>query len=146
MAIPARARARSGVRPLITLDEKECRALLGTTTVGRLAFVNDEGQQLIPLNFAFIDGSVYFRTSPGTVLGRLAHGHDDVAFGIDHHDVFGEGWNVTVQGPATEVEDRATINVVLGHHRLQPWAGGVRPLVMKVSPRSIRGRHVSRTA
>ena len=36
------------------LPEAECRVLLSTTTVGRIAFVDDEGQQLVPVNFAFI--------------------------------------------------------------------------------------------
>jgi uncharacterized protein len=128
---------------LVVLSEEECTALLGTATVGRVAFVDDEGQQLIPVNFAFLDGAIYFRTKPDGVLSHLARGHDDVAFGVDHQDVFRVGWNVTVRGPAAEVEDRATINLVLGHNRLRPWAGGVRPLVIKVTPRDIDGRRVS---
>ena len=125
------------------LPEDECLALLGTTTVGRIAFVNDEGQQLIPVNFALIDGAIYFRTLPDGFLSSLARGHQDVAFGVDHQDVFREGWNVTVRGPAREVEDRATINKVLGHHQLKPWAGGVRPLVIEITLNSIAGRRVS---
>ncbi|WP_216822927.1 pyridoxamine 5'-phosphate oxidase family protein [Aeromicrobium sp. A1-2] len=128
---------------LVPIDEEQCRQLLTTTTVGRVAFVNDEGQQLIPVNFAYLDGAVYFRTEPGRVLSALARGHDDVAFGVDHHDVFRQGWNVTVRGPAAEVEDRATINKVLGHSRLRPWAGGVRPLVIRITADSIAGRRVS---
>jgi nitroimidazol reductase NimA-like FMN-containing flavoprotein (pyridoxamine 5'-phosphate oxidase superfamily) len=125
------------------LPEDECLALLGTTTVGRIAFVNDEGQQLVPVNFALIDGAIYFRTLPDGFLSTLSRGHDDVAFGVDHQDVFRHGWNVTIRGAAREVEDRATINKVLGHHQLKPWAGGVRPLVIKISPSSIAGRRVS---
>lgn len=128
---------------IVELDEAECLALLETTTVGRIAFVNDEGQQLIPVNFALIDGAIYFRTLPDGFLSSLARGHDDVAFGVDHYDVFRDGWNVTVRGGASEVEDRATINKVLSNHRLKPWAGGVRPLVIRVTPISIAGRRVS---
>jgi nitroimidazol reductase NimA-like FMN-containing flavoprotein (pyridoxamine 5'-phosphate oxidase superfamily) len=125
------------------LDEEECLALLGTTTVGRIAFVNAEGQQLVPVNFALIDGVIYFRTLPDGFLSGLARGDEDVAFGVDHHDVFRDGWNVTVRGSAREVEDRATINKVLSNHRLKPWAGGVRPLVIRVTPKFIAGRRVS---
>lgn len=125
------------------LPEDECLARLETTTVGRIAFVNDEGQQLVPVNFALIDGAIYFRTLPDGFLSDLAKGHGDVAFGVDHQDVFREGWNVTVRGSAQGVEDRATINKVLAHHRLKPWAGGVRPLVIKISLSSIAGRRVS---
>jgi len=128
---------------LVLLPEEECRALLGTSTVGRVAFVDDEGQQLIPVNFAFLDGVIYFRTTPQGILSHLAQGHDDVAFGVDHQDVFRTGWNVTVRGRAVEVEHRATINLVLGHSRLRPWAGGVRPVVIEVTPSAIDGRRVS---
>ncbi|WP_332661730.1 pyridoxamine 5'-phosphate oxidase family protein [Aeromicrobium sp.] len=128
---------------IIELPEAECLSLLETTTVGRIAFVNDEGQQLVPVNFALLDGVIYFRTLPDGFLSGLARGHDDVAFGVDHYDVFRNGWNVTVRGTAHEVEDRATINKVLSHHKLQPWAGGVRPMVIRISPTSIAGRRVS---
>jgi len=125
------------------LSDDECLALLETTTVGRIAFVDGQGQQLVPVNFALMDGAIYFRTLPDGFLAQLARGHDDVAFGVDHQDVFRDGWNVTVRGSAREVEDRATINQVLSNHRLKPWAGGVRPLVIKISPASIAGRRVS---
>ncbi len=125
------------------LPDAECMALLSTTTVGRVAFVNDDGQQLVPVNFALIGASIYFRTLPDGFLSQLAHGHPDVAFGVDHADVYRHGWNVTVKGPAALVEDRVTINTVLSHGRLRPWAGGIRPLVIGVAIRSIAGRSVS---
>lgn len=125
------------------LPEQECLALMETTTVGRIAFVDDEGQQLVPVNFALLGGAIYFRTLPNGFLSGLAKGHPDVAFGVDHQDIFRDGWNVTVRGAAHGVEDRATINQVLAHHRLKPWAGGVRPLVIKISVESIAGRRVS---
>jgi nitroimidazol reductase NimA-like FMN-containing flavoprotein (pyridoxamine 5'-phosphate oxidase superfamily) len=122
------------------LTEDECRGFLESTTVGRIAFVDREGQQLVPINFALIDGEIFFRTLPDGFLSTLARGHEDVAFGVDHHDVFGVGWNVTVRGTARQVEDRATINKVLSRHQLSPWAGGVRPLVIRVTPTTIAGR------
>lgn len=126
------------------LPEDECRTLLSTTTVGRIAFVNEDGQQLVPVNFAFIDGTIYFRTLSDGFLAQLARNHDDVAFGVDHHaDNYRHGWNVTVKGSVSEVEDRATINMVLAHARLRPWAGGVRPMVLEVNINSIAGRRVS---
>lgn len=128
---------------IVELSEDECWALVDTTTVGHVAFVDGEGQQLIPMNFAVLGGTIYFRTTPEGILAGLARGHDDVAFGVDYHDVFREGWNVTVRGRAIGVEDRATINKVLSHHQLSPWAGGVRPLVIKIEPRSVVGRRVS---
>lgn len=129
---------------IIDLPEAECRDLLSTTTIGRIAFVSTEGQELVPVNFALIEGVIYFRTVPDGFLAQLARGHDDVAFEVDHHDdTYRHGWNVTVKGSASQVEDRATINLVLGHARLHPWAGGVRPMVIRVRVESLQGRRVS---
>ena len=125
------------------IPEDECRALLSTTTVGRVAFVDEDGQQLVPVNFAYLDGAIYFRTLPDGFLSTLTRGHHDVAFGVDHHDsMYRNGWNVTVRGRAEQVEDRATINKVLSHERLRPWAGGTRPLVIRVTVDAIDGRKV----
>ncbi|MET0467861.1 MAG: pyridoxamine 5'-phosphate oxidase family protein [Aeromicrobium sp.] len=126
-----------------TLTPEVCMELLTTTTVGRLAFVDDGVPQLVLVNFALLDGAIYFRTLPDGYLSRLARGDHPVAFGVDSHDdVFRRGWNVTVKGTVAQVEDRATINKVLSHDRLNPWAGGVRPMVMRVTINSIDGRRV----
>lgn len=124
------------------LSPEECVALLGSTTVGRLAFVNDDGQQLLPVNFTVVDERIYFRTTHDGILGHLAAGHDDIAFGVDHHDVFRDGWNVTVRGSVAAETDEEIVETVLSHTRLHPWAGGDRPLVMAITPRAIDGRRV----
>jgi nitroimidazol reductase NimA-like FMN-containing flavoprotein (pyridoxamine 5'-phosphate oxidase superfamily) len=127
-----------------SLPREECLELLTTTTVGRLAFVDADGQQLVPVNFVLIDDTIYFRTLPDGFLSQLPDGSHPVAFGVDHHDdLYRNGWNVTVRGAVRQVEDRATIDVVLGHSRLRPWAGGVRSMVMAVSIDSVDGRRVS---
>lgn len=126
------------------LAQSECLALLETSTVGSIAFVDDEGQQLVPVNFVVIDRDIYFRTLADGFLSELANGHADVAFGIIHHDVFGIGWNVTARGSAHEVTDPAMVTRALSHPRLNPWAGGERSLVIRVAPASIIGRRVAR--
>jgi nitroimidazol reductase NimA-like FMN-containing flavoprotein (pyridoxamine 5'-phosphate oxidase superfamily) len=129
---------------ITVLTEDECKALITTTTVGWVAFVDDDGQQLVPVNFAVLAGVVYLRTLPDGFLAELARDHEDVAFGVSFHaQSYRSGWNVTVKGSAAEVEDRATVNMVLGHERLRPWAGGVRPLVIRITMDSIAGRRVS---
>jgi nitroimidazol reductase NimA-like FMN-containing flavoprotein (pyridoxamine 5'-phosphate oxidase superfamily) len=134
---------RAGGR-ISTLPREECLELLNTTTVGRLAFVDVFGPQLVPVNFALIGDVIYFRTLHDGYLAQLRTGSHPVAFGVDHHDdLYRDGWNVTVRGPVRQVEDRATINMVLGHGRLRPWAGGVRPMVMRITIDSIDGRRVS---
>lgn len=125
------------------LTETECLDLLTTTTVGRVAFVDEGGIQLIPLNFALIDDEIYFRTHPETVLHALAEGHDSVAFEIDHHgDVTPIGWNVTVKGRTSRVSDPDLHARVMTTPRLSPWAGGVRGEVIHLTGDSIAGRRV----
>lgn len=137
---------RSVPRPLGAVEkltEVECLALLRMTSIGRIAYVDANGQQLIPVNFILLDGRVYFRTLTTGILSKLARGHDDVAFGVDHFDVSTRsGQNVTVRGSAREVEDRANISKVLSNPGVEPWAGGLRPMVIEICPVSIDGRRV----
>ena len=126
------------------LTEAECLEFLRTTTVGCIAFANADGQQLIPVNFIVLDGRIYFRTVFAGRLSGLERGHTDVAFGVVHHeDASHSGWNVTARGSARRVEDRATINKVLGNPILQTWAGGVRSMVIEILPRVVEGRKIS---
>lgn len=125
------------------LTDRECLELLSTTTVGRVAFVDDGGVQLIPLNFAVIDEEIYFRTDPESALHTLAEGHDDVAFEIDHHgEVFAIGWNVTVKGSTERVSDPDLHTRAMESSRLRPWAGGRRGEVIHLTRRSVDGRRV----
>lgn len=129
---------------LTEMTATECLEIIGTTTVGVIAFVDAEGQQLIPVNFIVLDGLIYFRTVFNGFLSELSLGHDDVAFGAVHQDdASHSGWNVTARGSARGVEDRATINKVLSNPSLRPWAGGVRPTVIEVRPTSLAGRRVA---
>ncbi|MGB9012600.1 MAG: pyridoxamine 5'-phosphate oxidase family protein, partial [Aeromicrobium sp.] len=71
-----------------------------------MAFVDADGVQLLPLNFAVIDDEIYFRTATDSTLHQLAEGLDDVAFEIDHHaEASPVGWNVTVKGSTSRVSD-----------------------------------------
>lgn len=125
------------------LPEQECLDLLTTTTVGRVAFVNAEGLQLVPLNFAVIDGEIYFRTAPESILDDLVAGDAQVAFAVDYHsEQFREGWSVTVKGTATRVQDPDLHAQVMSWRTLRPWAGGTREIVLHLSRRTIEGRRV----
>jgi hypothetical protein len=128
---------------LRTLAEHECWELMSSTTVGRVAFADAGGLQLIPLNFAVIDSQIYFRTSTDSVLDELAQGLDDVAFGVDFHaSSYREGWNVTVKGSTSRVAEPGLYEQVMTWSRLRPWAGGDRGVVIRLEVRSIEGRRV----
>ncbi len=127
------------------LTETDCIELLSTTTVGRVAFVDADGVQLLPLNFAVIDDEIYFRTATDSTLHQLAEGLDDVAFEIDHHaEASPVGWNVTVKGSTSRVSDPELRDRVMAWERLRPWAGGERGEVIHLARRSVAGRYVRR--
>ena len=114
--------------------------------MGLVAFIGDGGrQELMPVNFVVIDREIYFRTSSSGPLSALADGGNNVAFGVHHVDsVSGQGWNVTVRGETTRVDDPASVEIIDASGLGMPWAGGDRRLIVKIVIREIEGRRVSR--
>ena len=121
------------------LAEQECYELLETTTVGRVGFASERGQQIIPVNFERCDGALVFATSSTSILAALADGVDDVAFEVDHHDtMYQVGWSVLVLGRT----ERATEDETAGG-RHAPWAPGERSTIIRLVPARISGRRVA---
>ena len=129
-----------------TVPSEVCLTLLTGATVGRVAFLGEGGrQELMPVNFAVMNREIYFRTSSTGPLSALADGRDNVAFGVDHFDsVTGQGWNVTVRGETTRVDEPEAVEFAQASGLGTPWAGGDRRLVVKIVIREIDGRRVSR--
>src|SRR5215217_2525210 len=86
------------------LNEHECRELIGSRSVGRVAFVDTTGPAVLPVNFVVADDAVVFRTSPHNEMARHLDGQP-VAFEVDHVDDFTQsGWSVLVRGTGRFVE------------------------------------------
>lgn len=64
------------------LTQRECTALLGRHSVGRIAFTFHDRVDIQPLNYVYEAGWIYGRTSDGGKLATLAH-HPWVAFEVD---------------------------------------------------------------
>lgn len=131
-------RSASGVE---RMSPEDCVTFLTeTTTVGRLAFHSSTGQQLLPVNFVFSGGRVYFKTSPDSTLAELAAGCGDVAFEIDHPDRLTQhGWSVLVKGKTREV---SASDVDVAPHPPRPWAAGNRDILIELTPEQITGRRI----
>jgi nitroimidazol reductase NimA-like FMN-containing flavoprotein (pyridoxamine 5'-phosphate oxidase superfamily) len=88
---------------LEALSHEECLRHLTTETVGRVAVVTPHGQPLIfPVNYAFDEAVIVFKTAPGTKLALAAQAL--VAFEIDGWNrASNSGWSVLVQGVAHEL-------------------------------------------
>ncbi|MEH3033469.1 MAG: pyridoxamine 5'-phosphate oxidase family protein [Aeromicrobium erythreum] len=127
----------------LEVDRDEAWELLRTTTVGRVAFVVDGRQELLPVNFVVHRDAVYVRTAPDSVLARLAEGHDAVAFEVDHHDdTFRLGWSVVLHARSGRVTDEQLLAELAERGRPAPWAAGDRDLVLELRSQAISGRRV----
>lgn len=144
MEVDARHRVH-GVSPvaLEEIPESACERHLAQEKVGRVAVTVDDHPEIFPVNYAFVDGRVVFRTDPGAKLDAVA---DDtsVCFEIDgideEHRV---GWSVLVVGVAVRVADPDE-QARLGELGLEPWTGG-RDIWVRIQPRKITGRRLKRT-
>lgn len=118
----------------------ECLHLLTSGGVGRVAAMAGGRLVVLPVNYEVHDGTVIFRTSPSSVLARLADGR--VSFEIDRiDDGMRAGWSVLVSGPA-RVLTEPELHVLRAGVRVEPWAGGKRDLYVAVTPEEISGRRI----
>ncbi|KOU61707.1 DNA-binding protein [Streptomyces sp. MMG1533] len=124
------------------LSTYECRALLSTHGVGRLALSTASGPVIVPVNYSVVDGAVVFRTAAGATPS-LATGCR-VAFEADHIDeVFSRGWSVLVRGHARTVTDPDEARRLAQRAYSTPWAGGRRDQWVRVDPIAVTGRRIT---
>ena len=121
------------------LTEQECRELLQDQKVGRVAWSDPDGPVVLPVNYRFVDGRVFFRTSPHSELARhFSPGR--AAFQIDYVDEFLQsGWSVLVRGRAELLE---WDELPGDDDRPEPWAEGIRNVYVRITPDRITGRRV----
>jgi nitroimidazol reductase NimA-like FMN-containing flavoprotein (pyridoxamine 5'-phosphate oxidase superfamily) len=125
---------------LTEMPAGECRDLMGSTSVGRVALVDEDGPVVLPVNYVLDGDTVLFRTSPANSIAR--HLDDSsVAFEVDEFDDYTQsGWSVLVRGVASfeETDELARDE----RPRPVPWVDGVRTLLVRITPTSISGRRL----
>jgi len=125
------------------LDPGECESLLAAQEIGRLALCNGGYPEIFPVNYAFADGLVVFRTDPGLKLQLVERGW--VAFEVDGLDPAArEGWSVVVRGPAHEITayDAPRLREKVTGLALYPWAEGPKDHWVAITPSKVTGRRV----
>ncbi|WP_208009788.1 pyridoxamine 5'-phosphate oxidase family protein [Nesterenkonia sphaerica] len=124
--------------PVLKLTEDQCWQLLEGTQHGRLVGVVGGRPDIFPINIATHEGSVFFRTAPGTKLAEIAV-NDQVLIEADGI-LSDQGWSVVVRGSARMLERSQEIAAAeeLG---LRPWVPGLKEHFVKVTPSEISGRH-----
>ena len=121
------------------LHSAECMELIAPGGVGRVGFASATGQEIIPVNFAMLDGDVVFRALSSGLLARLAGVR--VGFEVDRiDDATKSGWSVLVQGTMIRITDRALL--ARGRNAVRAWAGGDRDSFMRIRPDRVSGRRV----
>ena len=121
------------------LSREECHELLGSCSVGRLAFADDQGPLVLPVNFTVIEDSIVFRTSAHNTIASHVNG-EAVGFEVDEVDDFLQGgWSVLVRGRARFVE---SVHDIPADRRPSPWAEGIRSLLVRIPIESLSGRRV----
>jgi len=123
------------------LSRDECMRLMGSVSVGRIAYTREALPAVELVNFALHDGDIVIRTDASGKLAAATRGAV-VAFEADSVDVPGQaGWSVTVVGQARAVTDTEEISR-LELIELMPWAPGTHDHFIRISAALVNGRRV----
>ncbi|MEE1783168.1 pyridoxamine 5'-phosphate oxidase family protein [Streptomyces sp. SP17BM10] len=131
-----------GPRPrLLDLTEAECWELVGTHGVGRVGLPVRPGPVVYPVNFVVDRHTVAYRTAGGSATDPADDA--EASFQVDHLDEYlGRGWTVLVLGTAHHVTDEEELRHLAGLPGSAPWAGGDRPLWVRIRPDDVTGRRI----
>ena len=128
-------------RRLEVLDEDECRRLLPTAVIGRLAFTEGALPVILPVAFGVHQNRIVIPTRPGSKMATASR-RAVVAFEADAFDpVTRTGWNVTVVGPSRVVTDAAEA-AALEAFGVSPWIAAPSCCFITVLMQIIRGRRI----
>lgn len=132
---------------LAHLTEDECWDRLGSRGVGRLALPTGPAPTVLPVNYIADARTLAYRTDP---RGAAAPSPGTaVSFQIDHvDDRLTTGWSVLVSGTADHVQDPEAVRHLEhleAEYGTRPWAGGNRPLWVRIQPGRITGRRIGTT-
>src|SRR5215471_5904599 len=119
-------------RMIEELDQDQCLQLISGGGIGRIAYTGRFGLAVLPVNYAWQDGAVVFRTAANGPLDEdlrtgIANADYQVAFEIDSIDLEAQqGWSVLIQGPAHHVT--GTEEDTVRQAGVESWAPGDREL------------------
>ena len=125
------------------IGPEECRTLLSTHGVGRIAVSASGGRPaIVPVNYDVIDDAIVFRTAPNRTPAAAVG--TEVAFEVDHMDeALSQGWSVLAVGPASVVTEPNLVRRLTEHAHTTPWAGGEREMWVSIRPAHLTGRRIT---
>lgn len=127
--------------PTRQLDEADCWKRIIAAPYGRIAAGAAGEIDIFPVNHAVADGTIVFRTAPGTKLLELTI-HHRIAFEVDGADA-SEAFSVVVKGEAEEFDRQSEVFEAedLG---ITPWAPEPKDRWVRITPTQITGRAFTR--
>ncbi|MCK7622227.1 pyridoxamine 5'-phosphate oxidase family protein [Streptomyces sp. RS10V-4] len=130
------------VRPeVLVLGPGECRELLGSHGVGRVAVTVDGVPAVFPVNYTVDHDVIAYRTHAGS--GPAAAAGHEAALEVDHLDeAFSQGWSVLAVGPAEIVTAFDRTRRLEENAYSAPWVGGGRYQWIAVRPTRLSGRRI----
>lgn len=120
-----------------TVNDDEAWELLGSGSLGHIAFIIGDQPEVLPVNYAVADGELLLRTAPGTKLFGVTV-NPRVALESEWYDAQG-GWSVVVKGRATVLASSAALEEAAAAG-LRPWVPTVKENVVRISVEQITGR------
>ncbi len=120
------------------IPAEECRRLLATHHLGRLAVLVDDAPRIFPVNYGLVDDGIVFCSGGGNKVEAARRGR--VAFEIDDSDPLAHtGWSVVAVGSVRELDQRA-----VGRIPVAPWCGGDHEHWLRIDIDEISGRRIVR--
>jgi len=133
--------SRNGIE---VLSEQQCRELLASQDLGRIAFSIDDQPEIFPVNYAADGTVVVFRTASDNRLQQAVLRR--VAFEVDGWDSNTTvAWSVVVKGVAEDVTTGIDpFSAALRERQVFPLAPGLREHWIAVYPSEVSGRRFRR--
>ncbi|MGW5118562.1 helix-turn-helix domain-containing protein [Streptomyces noursei] len=133
---------KAGAHPeVLALGPAECRDLLSTHGIGRVAVTLNDTPAVFPVNYTVVDNVIAYRTQAGS--GPAAAAGHEAALEVDHiDDAFSQGWSVLAVGPAEVVTGFYESRRFEEHAYSAPWVGSGRYQWIAIRPSHLSGRRI----
>jgi hypothetical protein len=124
---------------LTELGRAECFELLAAHHVGRVAYCDDLGPVVLPVNYTVDQDTVLIELSPHSTLAHNLRSAR-ASFEVDDYDEYNQsGWSVLVRGDAARVE---SVDLPDEGSRPVAWPEGVRTFYVRITPHDVSGRRL----
>ena len=122
------------------MARSQCLELLGGAQIARVVLSIKCMPVALPVNVSLLGEDVIFSTDRGSKLTAAVEGQVVSVEADDIDLMYRTGWSVLVTGRAQLITEPADIE--WASSRLQPWAPGPHPFLVRVSSTLISGRRL----